>query len=108
MARDYNRNDSFITLGDGNATGRSVKDRNASFSQTTGTFDMTGIADQRLKPQSLRRHRKSEFEQYLPLHSMKSPNTTVAPYPIDEKGRLKKTQVLDHIIKLKKNVNRKN
>ena len=69
---------------------------------------MTGIVDQRLKPQSLRRHRKSEFEQYLPQHIKKNPNTNVAPYPIDEKGRLKKTQVLDHIIKMKKDVNRKN
>ena len=32
----------------------------------------------------------------------------VAPYPIDEKGRLKKTQVLDHIIRMKRDVNRKN
>ena len=32
----------------------------------------------------------------------------VAPFPIDEKGRLKKTQVLDHIIKMKRDVNRKN
>ena len=69
---------------------------------------MTGIVDQRLKPQSLRRHRKSEFEQYLPRHIINSPNTKVAPYPIDEKGRLKKTQVLDHIIRMKKDVNRKN
>ena len=68
----------------------------------------TGIVDQRLKPQSLRRHRKSEFEQYLPRHIKNSPNTNVAPYPIDEKGRLKKTQVLDHIIKMKRDVNRKN
>ena len=108
VAREYNRNDSFVTLGDGNQTGRSAKDRNASFSQTTGTFDMTGIVDQRLKPQSLRRHRKSEFEQYLPRHLTNSPNMNVAPYPIDEKGRLKKTQVLDHIIKMKRDVNRKN
>ena len=69
---------------------------------------MTGVVDKRLKPQSLRRHRKSEFEQYLPNHARGNANLTVAPYPVDEKGRHKKTQVLDHIIRLKKDVNRKN
>lgn len=69
---------------------------------------MTGVVDKRLKPQSLRRHRKSEFEQYLPKHAKVSFNQTVSPYPIDEKGRDKQTQVLDHIIRLKKDVSRKN
>ena len=30
-----------------------------------------------------------------------------APYPTDERGRLKKTQVLDHIIKLKRDNSKK-
>ena len=69
-----------------------------------GTFDMTGVLDTRLKPQSLQRHKKAEFEQYLPHHVSQSPNIAAAPYPIDEKGRLKQTQVLDHIIKLKRDI----
>ena len=44
----------------------------------------------------------------MPKHAKFSPNIVAAPFPTDEKGRLKKTQVMDHIIKMKRDVNRKN
>ena len=59
--------------------------------------------DERLKPQSLHRHKNASFEQYLTKHANLSPNIIAAPFPTDERGRFKKTQVLDHIIKIKKN-----
>lgn len=110
---EIGRHDSFVTLGaEGATASRSKKHfpgRTASFNQTSLVFDLTGVlADSRLKPQSLRRHRKSEFEQYLPRHFAKPANLTVTPFATDEKGRLQQTQVMDHIIKLKKNVSRKN
>jgi len=67
------------------------------------TFDLTNVVDDRLKPQSLHRHKNASYEQYLTKHAHVSPNIIAAPFPTDESGRLKKTQVLDHIIKLKKN-----
>ena len=72
-----------------------------------GTFNMTGLADVRTKPETLKRHKNSDFEYYLPRHMEGSPNVVAAPYPIDERGRLKKTQVLDHIIKLKRDTSKK-
>ena len=68
---------------------------------------MTGLGDERAKPETLKRHKNSDFEYYLPKHVEGSPNVVAAPYPVDERGRLKKTQVLDHIIKLKRDTSKK-
>jgi hypothetical protein len=58
--------------------------------------------DDRLKPQSLQRHMHSEYEKYLPGHSKIVANINAEPFTVNEKGRSQKTQVLDHIIKLKR------
>ena len=70
---------------------------------------MTKVSiDDRLKPKSLHRHQNSDFEQYLHNHARESPHMNASPYPTDESGRSKKTQVLDHIIKIKKNRAKRN
>ena len=56
------------------------------------------FVDDRLKLNGLHRHQNSEFESYLPKHAKETPNMNASPYPTDESGRSKKTQVLDKII----------
>ena len=98
----YERHESFITLGNS----EKGADR-ARHTHLSGTFNMTGLMDERTKPVNLKRHKNSDFENYLPKHTDKSPNVVAAPFPTDERGRLKKTQVLDHIIKLKRDTSKK-
>ena len=62
----------------------------------------TGAVDFRLNPENLNRHKHSEFEKYLPGHSSPTRNAVPLPFEVDEKGRQKKTEVLDHIIKRRK------
>ena len=100
----YERHESFITLGNSEKGGDRA---HQTHMDGTGTFNMTGLIDERVKPETLKRHKNSDFEYYLPKHMEGSPNVVAAPYPIDERGRLKKTQVLDHIIKLKRNNSKK-
>ena len=83
---NYERHESFITLGNSEKGG----DR-ARRTHMDGTFNMTGLMDERTKPDNLKRHKNSDFEFYLPKHTEGSPNVVVAPYPVDERGRLKKT-----------------
>ena len=83
---NYERHESFITLGNSEKGG----DR-ARRTHMDGTFNMTGLMDERTKPDNLKRHKNSDFEFYLPKHMEGSPNVVVAPYPVDERGRLKKT-----------------
>ena len=99
---NYGRHESFITLGNSEKG-----DNHAHNTQMNGTFNMTGIVDDRTKPNNLKRHKNSDYELYLPKHMEGSPNVVAAPYPTDERGRLKKTQVMDHIIKLKRDTSKK-
>ena len=83
----------------------------AKMNRTMGPNMMSteaSFVDDRLMPESSQRHRNSEFEQYLTIHTQQSPNLKPMPYPIDESGRKKKTEVMDHIIKIKKNIQKKN
>jgi len=59
------------------------------------------VSDSRIKPMNLQRHKNSEYDFFLLKHATGAPNCVPAPFPINEQGRLKKTQVLDHIIKMK-------
>lgn len=51
---------------------------------------------------NLERHKNSEFATYLLQHTKPAINTVARPFETDEAGRLKSTEVLDHIIKLRK------
>ena len=98
----YERNESYVTLGNSEKGGD-----NARHTHMNGTFNMTGLMDERIKPENSKRHKNSDYENYLPKHFEGSANLVAAPYPTDERGRLKKTQVLDHIIKLKRDNSKK-
>ena len=106
------RAESTVTLGEHSKADKTQQDSFVTAVAQAGgmhrTFDDSITSDGRLKPTSLRRHKNSEYQQYLPKHALGSPNLIAAPYPTDEKGRLKKTQVLDHIINMKKGISRKN
>ena len=63
LKNQYTRNDSFVTLGE---DGKNLSTQKNS--QMIDTFDLTNVIDDRIKPQSLPRHKNSEFNQYLIKH----------------------------------------
>lgn len=93
-----------VTLGD---LPENAEDRLKNFNRT---FDATNLnePDLRLKPLNLKKHKNSDFDQYLVKHSQGSPKCVPTPFPINEDGRFKKTQVLDHIIKIKRDTIKRN
>jgi len=55
---------------------------------------------------NLERHKNSDYESYLMTHAKPAINTVARPFKTDEAGRMKSTEVLDHIIKTKKDRDR--
>ena len=80
----YARMDSFITLGNAEQTQSSRHSKTVLFPTESSPTNASPI---RLKPQSLARHKNSEFDQFLMKHAQGSPNVRPAPFPVDEPGR---------------------
>ena len=53
---NYERNESFVTLGNSEKGAD-----NARQTQMNGTFNMTGLMDERIKPENLKRHKNSDY-----------------------------------------------
>jgi hypothetical protein len=110
-------NESVLTLGGtvrslGNKEGEPTKSNSISFATKANPFQTprednfeTEFGVQH-KPMNLARHKNSDYASYLMSHAKPAINAVARPFQTDEAGRMKSTEVLDHIIKTKKDRDR--